>query len=227
MLTSSRTGWSLFARRVYAPAAFALSFFGLAVAVANTVPAPHRHAVQKAAATIQQLGPKARLETVTVWRGLDIDGDGAPDFVNPTGAAPRGHDHFGSGAFGARRDGGSRSHEGVDFTAVARQAVRAPISGYVTKIGYAYGGDDSLRFVEITNPALGYIARTFYVDPSVQVGDVLRLGARIGEAASLQSHYPGITDHVHLEIMNPARQRIDAGQVITARLVTKPSTLAG
>src|SRR5512138_3544434 len=31
------------------------------------------------------------------WEGRDIDGDGAPDFANPTGEAPRGHDRFGDG----------------------------------------------------------------------------------------------------------------------------------
>lgn len=223
MQTSSRMGLSLFARRFYVPAAIALSFFGLAVAVAQ----PGASHAERAAARLNETKAHIPLEKVVVWRGLDIDGDGAPDFVNPTGAAPRDHDHFGSGAFGARRDGGSRSHEGVDYAAVADQAVRAPISGYVTKIGHAYGGDDSLKFVEITNPAIGYVARTFYVDPMVKVGEVVRLGARIGSAESLQSHYPGITDHVHLEIMDPAQQRIDAGRVITARTVLRPATQTG
>lgn len=42
------------------------------------------------------------------WVGIDLDGDGAPDFANPTGRAPRGEDAFGDGWFHARRDGGSR-----------------------------------------------------------------------------------------------------------------------
>jgi len=228
MQTSSRLVLNWLARRAYVPAALALSFFGLAVAVAQPAPAAVSRQVARVVERLDLARPAAaKLQQVTVWRGLDIDGDGAPDFVNPTGAAPRDHDNFGSGAYGARRDGGSRSHEGVDYIAVADQAVRAPISGYVTKIGYAYGGDDSLKFVEITNPALGYVARTFYIDPMVTVGEVVRLGAQIGKAESLQSHYPGITDHVHLEIMNAGQERIDAGRVITARLVTRPATNAG
>ncbi|MES2033303.1 MAG: M23 family metallopeptidase [Pseudomonadota bacterium] len=228
MQTSFRMVLTALARRAYVPAAIALSFFGLAVAAAQPGPVHARSAVEKAVARLNKARPaRIPLEKVIVWRGLDIDGDGAADFINPTGAAPRTHDHFGSGAFGARRDGGSRSHEGVDYGAVANQAVRAPISGYVTKIGYAYGGDDSLKFVEITNPALGYVARTFYIDPLVKVGDIVRLGGRIGTAESLQSHYPGITDHVHLEIMDPTQRRIDAGRVITARLVLRPATQAG
>lgn len=159
-----------------------------------------------------------------VWKGADVDGDGAADFANPTGAAPRGHDDFGDGRFGARRDGGTRAHEGVDYVATAGQTVRAPMSGYVTKIGYAYAGDTALKFVEITNPALGYAARAFYVTPGVEVGQTVRLGQPIGEVESLQGHYPGITDHVHLEILAPGGDRVNAARLIRPRMVARAET---
>jgi murein DD-endopeptidase MepM/ murein hydrolase activator NlpD len=163
--------------------------------------------------------PKPEPVMALVWKGADIDGDGSPDFANPTGAVPRGHDVFGDGFFGARRDGGSRAHEGVDYVAAAGQAVRAPMSGYVTKIGYAYAGDTSLKFVEITNPALGYAARAFYVSPQVEVGASVHLGQTIGVVESLQDHYPGITEHVHLEILAPGGDRVNAAQLITPTMV--------
>ena len=180
---------------------------------------------------VKAVNPAANLPapmvSKVVWNGLDVDGDGAGDFVNPTGQAPRLHDAFGNGEFGASRDGGSRHHEGVDYTADADQAVAAPISGFVTKIGYAYGGDDSLRFVEITNPAIGYVARAFYVDPGVAVGQAVRLGETIGTVASLQSHYPGITDHVHLEVMK-AGQRLNAETLIVAKTIkVRATSVAG
>ncbi len=159
-----------------------------------------------------------------VWKGADIDGDGASDFANPTGAAPRGHDDFGDGEFGARRDGGTRAHEGVDYIASAGQAVHAPMSGYVTKIGYAYAGDTDLKFVEITNPALGYAARAFYVSPGVELGQTVRLGDTIGKVESLQSHYPGITDHVHLEILAPGGDRVNAAALIEPKMVAVADT---
>lgn len=164
--------------------------------------------------------PKAETPPVMerVWKGADIDGDGAGDFANPTGSAPRGHDDFGDGFFGARRDGGSRAHEGVDYIAAAGQAVHAPMSGYVTKIGYAYAGDTDLKFVEITNPALGYAARAFYVSPDVELGASVRLGQPIGTVESLQGHYPGITDHVHLEILDRG-ERVNAAALITPTMV--------
>lgn len=159
---------------------------------------------------------------VLMWEGADVDGDGAPDFVNPTGKAPRTHDTYGLGAFGASRDGGSRKHEGVDYQAEAGQVVAAPISGYVTKIGAAYAGDSDLKFVEITNDAIGYTARAFYVDPTVEVGDTVRLGQQIGTAHSLQSKYPGgMTDHVHLEVFDADQERLDATALLSQEYVTR------
>ena len=152
-----------------------------------------------------------------VWVGEDLDGDGRGDFVNPTGHEPRGHDAYGAGEFGASRDGGSRRHEGVDYRARAGQEVVAPISGYVTKIGYAYAGDDNLQFVEITNPALRIATRVFYVKAKVDVGQPVAMGSAIGTAKSLQRKYPaGMTDHVHLEVIDRRGVRIDATKIITA-----------
>jgi peptidoglycan LD-endopeptidase LytH len=155
-----------------------------------------------------------------VWRGADVDGDGAADFANPTGKESREHDAYGSGAFGASRDGGQRRHAGVDYVAEAGQAVAAPISGFVSRIGFVYGDDSSLRYVEITNPATGYEARAFYVDPSVEIGQAVRVGQPIGEAETLQARYPaGITDHVHLEIVDARGRQLDAEGLIVARRV--------
>ncbi|THD61892.1 MAG: M23 family peptidase [Phenylobacterium sp.] len=161
--------------------------------------------------------PRTRL----VWEGVDLDGDGQPDVANPTGHAPRGADAYGEGAFHASRDGGTREHEGVDYVATAGQAVTAPISGFVSKIGYAYPDDQTLKFVEIDNPALHLTARVFYVDPKVAVGDPVAIGHPIGVAHTLQARYPlGITDHVHLEIAEAGR-KVDAQTLIFARTETE------
>jgi murein DD-endopeptidase MepM/ murein hydrolase activator NlpD len=152
----------------------------------------------------------------SAWEGADLDGDGAPDFQNPTGGVPRGHDAFGDGFFHADRDGGRRPHEGVDYDAVPGQTVVAPIAGVITKIGFAYPGDTRLRYVEIENPVLRLTARALYLDPSVREGDTVRLGEPIGTALSLQRRYPGITNHVHLELAEAGR-KIDAQTVILAR----------
>lgn len=183
----------------------------------------HRAAEHRETATPFLEALKAHVEApsrpkIVAWVGKDIDGDGAADVVNPTGAAPRGVDAYGSGAFGASRDGGARHHAGVDYVAEAGQAVVAPISGFVTKIGYPYGDDAHLRYVEIRNPALKLEARVFYIDPQVSVGDVIRLGDPIGLAQTLQGRYGGITDHVHLELADAAGDKLDAAKLIVARL---------
>jgi hypothetical protein len=184
------------------------------------------------AGLIAQLAELARdqaaPETVTrtIWVGVDLDGDGQPDIANPTGQAPRGDDAYGEGRFHASRDGGAREHEGVDYVSNAGQTVRAPISGYVAKIGYAYPDDQTLRFVEIDNPALHLTARVFYIDPKVAVGDAVAIGRPIGQAMSLQRRYRGITDHVHLELAEGGR-RVDAATLIVARNETVPVTASG
>jgi len=172
-------------------------------------------AMEQAVSAVAPEAPPAPVELV--WKGEDFDGDGRDDICNPTGQAPRGEDAYGEGEFGARRDGGSRRHEGVDYVAKAGQPVASPISGYVTKIGYAYSGDASLKFVEITNPALRIAARVFYVTPKVEVGQAVAMGKPIGTARSLQRKYPGgMTDHVHLEIIDRRGVRLDAEKIITA-----------
>jgi murein DD-endopeptidase MepM/ murein hydrolase activator NlpD len=161
----------------------------------------------------------AQQQMMLVWTGADIDADGLADFANPTGHQMRVHDAFGDGAFGASRDGGVRLHAGVDYEASAGQEVTAPISGFVTRVGLAYG-DAELKYVEISNPAMHYTARVFYVEPQVQVGTRVEIGEDIGRAVSLQGRYPGIIDHVHLEILRTGAGggHIDANRVILARM---------
>ena len=212
-----------FAPLAHAAMGLALVFAPMMVAaMENPHTAPHgpSPAVQR---LLEQMAakPQQPVRKELVWSGADIDGDGAPDFANPTGGVPRGHDEFGDGQFGARRDGGAREHEGVDYVAKAGQDVAAPISGYVTKIGYAYAGSSDLKFVEISNPALGYVARAFYVTPGVEVGQTVRLGETIGRDQSLQKHYPGITNHVHLEVMRPGGERVNAAALIVRKLVAQ------
>ncbi|MDZ4371033.1 MAG: peptidoglycan DD-metalloendopeptidase family protein [Phenylobacterium sp.] len=205
---------------------FLLSLIGLVTttaAAAAPLSQPYNRAalasaVEKAVANVSEAPPAQPPILERVWEGVDLDGDGRGDFVNPTGHETRTHDAYGFGHFGARRDGGSRRHSGVDYVANAGQTVASPISGYVTKIGYAYSGEQSLKFVEVTNPALQVAARVFYIDPKVEVGQAVAMGRPIGRAKSLQRKYPGgMTDHVHLEIIDRRGERLDAQTVITAQ----------
>lgn len=202
----------------------ALQVAGLMLAVAGTAalaaPVVHQASASRApqvAERAPRVVPAEQAERL-VWRGADLDGDGQADFANPTGHQTRATDAYGCGEFGARRDGGTRRHEGVDFIADAGQPLVAPISGYVTKIGFAYADDSTLKFIEITNPALHYAARVFYIDPQVTLGQSVHVGQPIGVHHTLEQKYPGgMTDHVHLEIIDNRGERIDATRLITAR----------
>jgi hypothetical protein len=210
-------------RRLLQVAGLALAVIGTASLAAPAMQHAEHDPVRKAIALAPSAAralPPERL----VWEGADVDGDGQPDFANPTGKALRQTDAYGCGAFGAARDGGARRHEGVDFMADAGQTLAAPISGYVSKIGYAYPGDSTLKFLEITNPALHYEARVFYIDPTVELGQAVHLGQPIGAHQTLEKKYPGgMTDHVHLEIIDTHGARLDAARLITAHYEPIPS----
>lgn len=198
-------------------AAFLLAVAGSAALAAPVVHKAGAPGAPLAARIVARSVPAPQVERL-VWRGADIDGDGQADFANPTGHDTRKTDAYGCGEFGASRDGGARRHEGVDFLADAEQPLVAPISGYVSKIGFAYPGDNVLKFVEITNPALRYTARVFYIDPQVELGQAVHVGQSIGVHHTLEQKYPGgMTDHVHLEIIDNRGARIDATRLITAR----------
>ncbi len=130
----------------------------------------------------------------------------------------RGCDDFGCGEFGAGRDAGGRRHEGTDFDASAGQTISAPISGFVSKIGFAYPGDPRYHYIQITNPALHYQARVFYVDPEVHEGQAVHIGQAIGRDHSLEPRYRGITNHVHLEIERIGGRKLDAARFIAERM---------
>ena len=81
-------------------------------------------------------------------------------------APVRDHDTFGSGLFGASRDGGKRTHSGIDFACYPGSIVLACSSGTVTKLGYPYGDDPHYRYVEVTDHDLRRF-RYFYVKFSI------------------------------------------------------------
>lgn len=142
--------------------------------------------------------------------GVDIDGDGRMDLARPVENAVRGVDAYGSGAFGASRDGGRRAHRGVDFVAAPGEPVRAPIAGVVTRIGDAYAGQDGLNYVEITNAVTRHTARILYVGPEVRPGWAVAAGDVIGRAQNLVDRYPaGMTNHVHVELTSRRGRQLD------------------
>jgi hypothetical protein len=91
--------------------------------------------------------------------------------------------------------------------------------GKVTKTGWPYSKHPEFRYVEITTFRSERF-RYFYVDSLVEVGDYILWGMAttpppIGVAQDLTTLYPGITNHVHLEIISPDGEYIDPTPFVT------------
>ena len=110
----------------------------------------------------------------------------------PTTGGIRGTDSYGSGAYGASRDGGRRTHAGVDYSGAAGSSVYAPMGGSMERVtggvritGTVGGETYSTKVLHITNTAKG---------------GAIKEGAVIGKVENLAKKYPGITNHAHVEI---------------------------
>lgn len=118
-------------------------------------------------------------------------------WINPTDGFIRKCDAQGCGHFGASRK--NRSHTGVDYIARPEQPVKAITSGTVSYIGYTYSDDLSFRYVTIETDN-GLVVRQLYVQPQVTVGMRVEAGDVIGTYQRLGIRYPGITEHVHIDV---------------------------
>ena len=116
-------------------------------------------------------------------------------------------DKWGEGHFGAPR--GDHTHHGIDLACYPGSEILSLSYGTVTKLGYPYSDDLSFRYVEITDEE-DLKLRYFYVFPnSLAVGDIIHQGQNIGISQNLFERYPGITGHVHFEIMDQRGSYID------------------
>lgn len=114
----------------------------------------------------------------------------------------RGVDKYGSGMFGASRDGGARMHLGRDYIALPGDEALFPIHGVIEKVGVAYP-DSPMGSIHLrgTGEHQGLSMKVLYVKCDHPVGYIGKVGERLGEVQSLQSRYPSITDHIHCELM--------------------------
>lgn len=115
-----------------------------------------------------------------------------------TAGISRRTDGFGSGQYGAPR--GSGTHHGLDVVARAGEDVMSPIDGVVVREALPYANDPSYRGILIrgTGEWSGIEVKMFYVigrkSGQVAAGEV------VGTAQDISMKYPGITNHVHLEV---------------------------
>ncbi|XP_051905427.1 myeloid protein 1-like [Hippocampus zosterae] len=111
---------------------------------------------------------------------------------------PRTSDIFGQGSYGARRSG--RTHKGLDITCGDGSEVYAPFDLTINRQLIVYTDPTKAAInkgLEIRGADL--CVKLFYVDPDKSSGQVSK-GQRLGIMMPMQSVYPGITSHVHVEL---------------------------
>lgn len=112
-------------------------------------------------------------------------------------------DSWGFGHFGAPRTG--RFHRGLDIAASPGDHVLSPIQGNITREVTVYSDDSTYRGVVILGAGSfsGYEVRIYYV-LGLTCGSV-RPGQFIGTVQDLSGRYPGITNHIHLQVGHGGR----------------------
>ena len=127
--------------------------------------------------------------------------------ISPTGHGVRGVDVWGQGKYGAPRDKGTRIHKGADFVCIPGQDVVSPINGVVVREKIPYSTpSQGVLFGGLLIKNSDCEITMFYFEV---LKDVIRMpitkGQVIGKAQQISLRYPGIIDHIHLQIdsINP------------------------
>lgn len=117
-----------------------------------------------------------------------------------TSGGSRGEDRFGSGQFGASRDHARRTHQGLDLVARAGEIIYSPMDGNIIREAIPYASDPSYRGLVIQGTDLwdGYEVKVFYMNGFLSGPVIAR--QPIGRAQDLSRRYPGISNHIHVEV---------------------------
>lgn len=122
----------------------------------------------------------------------------------------RGVDAWGAGTYGAPRDGGSRTHPGLDFISVAGDAGIAVFDGVVSHLGWPYPWTRDLHLIYLDGRGewAHYKAEMMYVQSDLKLGTEVKQGQQIGVCEPVAEvwaqHLPErkgtMTNHLHLGI---------------------------
>jgi len=125
--------------------------------------------------------------------------------ISPTGKLNiRASDRWGEGNFGKPR--GMRKHLGLDFAIQPNMPVYFPFKeGIITRVARPYVQDKRYSGcrIEAEDAGLEYICKLFYFNPDINLityKDTLVKWDVIGFANDLNSRYPDIINHVHIQV---------------------------
>lgn len=112
----------------------------------------------------------------------------------------RGTDHrWGSGQFGAPRDNHRRKHAGLDVVADPGDLVFSPIDGEIVREASPYFPFSGV-LIRGNGEYAPYEVKLFYVKVKGFMCGSVKAGTLIGSVEDLRWKYPGITNHVHVEV---------------------------
>lgn len=109
-------------------------------------------------------------------------------------------DPYGSGEYGASRDGGERLHNGIDLIALPGVPVYSPFAGKITYKNKAYSDDSRFDTLHITNTDGDIRVKLLYVKSSLNEGDEVFSNQVVGSVQDLSPKYRGIKNHLHVEL---------------------------
>ncbi len=120
------------------------------------------------------------------------------------GQKVRGDDAYGNGVFGAPRthDG---DHNGLDIVAQPGEAIYSPVDGKIKQYSYPYPDKSFSGYHLLTDK---YLIKLWYLAPTLHPGDLVKAGQVIGFAQNLGARYPGITNHVHMEVWDLRKMNV-------------------
>jgi murein DD-endopeptidase MepM/ murein hydrolase activator NlpD len=120
-------------------------------------------------------------------------------WANPTRGGVR--PYYGEAGYDGMGYVSFASHHGEDYMSTPGQAVYAAMSGRVVSLANPYSDWPALHGILII-ASDGTACYLFYMNAlQGTVGSIVRAGDSVGIAQSLQEKYPGIIEHIHVQII--------------------------
>ena len=131
--------------------------------------------------------------------------------IAPSRLGIRGHDDYGSGAFGAARKRHSAgaeehailkyAHKGADWIVVPGDLIPAPAHVRQTLYGLAYPEDNRFHSIHLELiEDMAWQLKLLYCWNTAHLLQEFEAGQPLAIAENIALRYPGITRHVHLEV---------------------------
>lgn len=120
----------------------------------------------------------------------------------------RRQDKWGDGAYMACRDDCTRKHEGLDVVTIPGEEILSPVDGFIRRHSVSSNDDYKYGLSGYHILTDEYLIKLWYLAPTLSPGTMIKKGQLIGYANSLQGKYPGVTDHVHIEVWDLKKENV-------------------